>query len=52
MVYINSSFVDSIDETINNSLLDSSEMASVAEILPTSPFPCFDLVVILAIYDK
>ena len=52
MVHINSSFVDSIDETINKSLLDSSEMASVAEISPTSPFPRFDLVVILATYRK
>ena len=46
------SFVDSIDQTINKSLLYRSEMASVAEILPISPFPRFDLVIILAIYQK
>lgn len=31
-------------ETVFKSLLDSTEMASVAELLPTSPFLRFDLV--------
>ena len=52
MVYTNSWFVASIDETIIKSLFYSSEMVSVAEISATSALPSFDLVFIFAVYRK
>ena len=51
MVYINFSFIDSIDGTLVKSLLDSCEVTSVVEGALTSPLPPFALG-ILTIYRK